>query len=330
MSASNTPNRIRHTPKTTRAYESSDGGTPSPARFRSKRYCTNEANENSPRRNKYHPYSAPIHFDENANDPFHDENQRTSSKSSTPNNRPNRLNIKNDEKPKTPKPSFEEEQQELQKTLSKDWCDKMDNEEAEEKKLHSFILYLKQFSVHENKTTEEILSSIECCPKELLRRQKEISKGKLSKAYQTYISAITRKSRTRQHPRTPCKYAKMSRRGFDGAIKAWRRKLHEFGSDKTKENGGGNNNNNDDDTISLSSSQRSDGYSTPSSVSMSMEDIDENFLPDLYDFEESLTINPNNDKNNELKFSSNIDLDVADSMDTIVNNVDSRSAMALD
>ncbi len=36
----------------------------------------------------------------------------------------------------------------------------------------------------------------------------------------------------RQHPRTPCKYAKMSRRGFDGAIKAWRRKLHEFGADK--------------------------------------------------------------------------------------------------
>jgi hypothetical protein len=24
----------------------------------------------------------------------------------------------------------------------------------------------------------------------------------------------------------------MSRRGFDGAIKAWRRKLHEFGADK--------------------------------------------------------------------------------------------------
>lgn len=32
--------------------------------------------------------------------------------------------------------SFEEEQQELQKSLSKDWCDKMDNAEAEEKKLH--------------------------------------------------------------------------------------------------------------------------------------------------------------------------------------------------
>jgi len=42
----------------------------------------------------------------------------------------------NDKPPRTPKPSFEEEQQELKKSLSKDWCDKMDNEEAEEKKLH--------------------------------------------------------------------------------------------------------------------------------------------------------------------------------------------------
>jgi hypothetical protein len=59
----------------------------------------------------------------------------------------------NDKPPRTPKPrweekwnikfktivcrfSFEEEQEELKKSLSKDWCDKMDNEEAEEKKLH--------------------------------------------------------------------------------------------------------------------------------------------------------------------------------------------------
>ena len=88
---------------------------------------------------------------------------------------------------------------------------------------------------------------------------------------------------------------------------------------------------NDDDSISLSSSsQRSDGCSTPSSASMSMEDIDENFLPDLYDFEESLAINSNTEKEIELKFEPVPDFDVADSMDTIVNNVDSRSAMALD
>jgi hypothetical protein len=291
MSSYNTPNRLR------RGYDSNDSGTPSPARFRSKR---NRNDENANRKNKFDP-----HFDENAHDQFHDEN---SLRVYTP----NKLQVKNNDKPpRTPKPSFEEEQEELKKSLSKDWCDKMDNEEAEEKKLHSFILYLKQFSIHENKTTEELLASIECCPKELLRRQKEISKGKLSNAYQTYITNISRKSRTRQHPRTPCKYAKMSRRGFDGAIKAWRRKLYDFIGDKTKEN-------NDD---SISSSQRSDGYSTPSSASMS---IDENFLPDLYDFEESLA------NDSEQKFEPFIEVDVADSMDTIINNVDSRSAMACD
>ena len=58
--------------------------------------------------------------------------------------------------------------------------------------------------------------------------------------------------------------------------------------------------------------------------------MDENFLPDLYDFEESLVTNANNEPDVELKFGPVIDLDVADSMDTIVNNVDSRSAMAFD
>jgi hypothetical protein len=90
---------------------------------------------------------------------------------------------------------------------------------------------------------------------------------------------------------------------------------------RTKEN---NNSINDDDSIS--SSQRSDGYSTPSSASMSMDETDENFLPDLYDFEEAL----NDNKDIEPKFEPFVDVDVADSMDTIVNNVDSRSAMACD
>lgn len=30
----------------------------------------------SQRRNKYHPYQAPAVFDENANEPFHDENEK--------------------------------------------------------------------------------------------------------------------------------------------------------------------------------------------------------------------------------------------------------------
>jgi len=107
----------------------------------------------------------------------------------------------------------------------------------------------------------------------------------------------------------------MSRRGFDGAIKAWRRKLHEFDYDKKE---------NTDDSMSIissSSSQRSDDCSTAHSTSINIEDIDENFLPDLYDFEESLV-----NENNQLKFR-----EIDDSMDTIVNtNCDSRSAMAFD
>jgi hypothetical protein len=56
---------------------------------------------------------------------------------------------------------------------------------------------------------------------------------------------------------------------------------------------------------------------------MSIDETDDTFLPDLYDFEESLI-------NIEPKFEPFVDLDVADSMDTIINNVDSCSAMAFD
>ncbi|CAF2197444.1 unnamed protein product [Rotaria magnacalcarata] len=307
MSTHNTPNRLRHTPKTARAHES--------VIVERQVLHVFVQNEIVMMKSKFEP-----HFDENANDQYHEENHNT--RYHTPSKPTTKLYVKNDDlntekTPRTPKPTFEEEQEELKKTLSKDWCDKMDNEDAEEKKLHSFVLYLKQFPIHENKTAEDLLASIECCPKELLRRQKEISKGKVSKAYETYLSLVVRKSRTRQHPRTPCKYAKMSRRGFDGAVKAWRRKLHEFSGDKTKESTGANGHD------SISSSQRSH-CSTSSSTSICMDENDDNFLPDLYDFEESLVKNTN--KNAE----PFIDLDVADSMDTIVNNVDSRSAMTLD
>jgi len=97
----------------------------------------------------------------------------------------------------------------------------------------------------------------------------------------------------------------MSRRGFDGAIKAWRRKLYEFSGEKKET-----------DTDSTCSSQRSDGCSTPS---MSIDENEENYLPDLYDFEEAL----------ENKFEPFVEIELTDSMDTIVN-VDSRSAMAFD
>jgi len=229
---------------------------------------------------------------------------------------------------------------------------------------------MKTFEVHEQKTTEEILESIECSPKELCRRQKCISKGKLSKSYQSYTKLVPRKEREREHPRTPCKYKKLSRRSFDTLMRRWRLALHDYDTkpidendDQTKNSPSVGTQSSDNVSPSPSSSQRSDGcWSTQSSSSLSTTDefssIDENFLPDLYDFEESLitagtasdaqlpsrtisdkedqeqsTVNDINDDQSELVFGQVVDdLETADSMDTIMNsmNVDSRSAMTLE
>lgn len=63
-------------------------------------------------------------------------------------------------------------------------------------------------------------------PAILARRQKEIDYGKNTIGYDRYIQAIPKDKRTREHPRTPPKYIKYSRRGWDGMVKLWRKQLH--------------------------------------------------------------------------------------------------------
>ena len=43
-----------------------------------------------------------------------------------------------------------------------------------------------------------------------------------------YISSLIRKQRRREHPTSPNKYRKCSRRCFDGQLRTWRRNLHQF------------------------------------------------------------------------------------------------------
>ncbi|KZS18724.1 putative Histone RNA hairpin-binding protein [Daphnia magna] len=78
-------------------------------------------------------------------------------------------------------------------------------------------------------------NSFEEDPLILSRRQKQIDYGKNTIAYDNYIKAIPKNQRTKEHPQTPNKYKKYSRRGWDGSIRVWRQKLHVFDNDDSKE-----------------------------------------------------------------------------------------------
>ncbi|XP_012281388.1 histone RNA hairpin-binding protein isoform X1 [Orussus abietinus] len=65
-------------------------------------------------------------------------------------------------------------------------------------------------------------------PAVLARRQKEIDYGKNTIGYERYIQTVPKNERAKEHPKTPPKYAKYSRRGWDGMVKLWRKQLHNW------------------------------------------------------------------------------------------------------
>ncbi|KAH8341079.1 hypothetical protein KR067_006080 [Drosophila pandora] len=75
-------------------------------------------------------------------------------------------------------------------------------------------------------STSSSSSYTEANPAVLARRQKQIDYGKNTAAYERYVEMVPKTERTREHPRTPNKYGKYSRRAFDGLVKIWRKSLH--------------------------------------------------------------------------------------------------------
>mmetsp|Transcript_8027 Transcript_8027/g.13352 ORF Transcript_8027/g.13352 Transcript_8027/m.13352 type:complete len:276 (+) Transcript_8027:133-960(+) len=61
-------------------------------------------------------------------------------------------------------------------------------------------------------------------------RLKQIQFGKNTVGYDNYLATVSREKRGCYsiHPRTPDPYKEMSKRAFDGCIKAWRRALHKW------------------------------------------------------------------------------------------------------
>ncbi|XP_037949117.1 histone RNA hairpin-binding protein [Teleopsis dalmanni] len=81
---------------------------------------------------------------------------------------------------------------------------------------------------HNSINSSSSSASTEVDPAIISRRQKQIDYGKNTIAYERYLELIPRSQRTRDHPRTPNKYGKYSRRAFDGLVKIWRKQLHSY------------------------------------------------------------------------------------------------------
>ena len=66
----------------------------------------------------------------------------------------------------------------------------------------------------------------------LARRQNDIDKGKSKECYKNFVYEVAKDSRKPFQPRTPNKFLKMSRRGWDGLVRKWKKHIHAWNEPK--------------------------------------------------------------------------------------------------
>lgn len=79
-----------------------------------------------------------------------------------------------------------------------------------------------------NKSTCLITFKEETNEDTLKRRGKQISYGQNTLSYSHYLKKVPKHKRCAWHPVTPPKYLKCSRRTWDGMVRVWRKKLHDW------------------------------------------------------------------------------------------------------
>lgn len=113
----------------------------------------------------------------------------------------------------------------MERNMSKDWVDILEELEEQTKEVEK---YIEKVSVKYKIDKDRLTKSMETEAETLRKRQKRINFGKVTAEYKSYITELPRKQREAFHPRTPNKFRKCSRRKFDGLIKKWRKLLHAF------------------------------------------------------------------------------------------------------